>query len=112
MSRVMDRAARAWAAIYARGPDRIRRRDELFAILGEAFAQQPWSHWQARMRAAGVPCGQVRSVGEAIPSPEAREPALVTRIPPPKGGWVPHVSLPIRDSRTPVADPRAPPALC
>ena len=22
------------------------RRDELFAILGEAFAQQPWSHWQ------------------------------------------------------------------
>ena len=50
MSQVIDRQDLASAEIYATGPDRIRRRDELFAILGEAFAQQPWSHWQARMR--------------------------------------------------------------
>jgi crotonobetainyl-CoA:carnitine CoA-transferase CaiB-like acyl-CoA transferase len=105
MSQVIDRADLASADIYATGPDRIRRRDELFAILGEAFAQQPWSYWQPRMRAAGVPCGQVRTVGEAIRSPEARERKLVTRIPHPKTGWVPNVRLPIRYSRTPVADP-------
>jgi crotonobetainyl-CoA:carnitine CoA-transferase CaiB-like acyl-CoA transferase len=105
MSQVMDRADLASADIYATGPDRIRRRDELFAILGEAFARQPWSYWQPRMRAAGVPCGQVRTVGEAIRSPEARERKLVTRIPHPKTGWVPNVRLPIRYSRTPVADP-------
>ena len=86
MSQVIDRADLASADIYATGPDRIRRRDELFAILGEAFARQPWSHWQPRMRAAGVPCGQVRTVGEAIRSPEARERKLVTRIPHPKTG--------------------------
>ena len=80
MSQVIDRADLASAEIYATGPDRIRRRDELFAILGEAFARQPWSYWQSRMRAAGVPCGQVRTVGEAIRSPEARERRLVTRI--------------------------------
>ncbi len=91
MSQVIDRADLASAEIYATGPDRIRRRDELFAILGEAFAQQPWSHWQPRMRAAGVPCGQVRTVGEAIRSPEAREHELVTRIPHPEVGWVPNV---------------------
>jgi crotonobetainyl-CoA:carnitine CoA-transferase CaiB-like acyl-CoA transferase len=105
MSQVIDRADLASADIYATGPDRIRRRDELFAILGEAFARQPWSYWQPRMRAAGVPCGQVRTVGEAIRSPEARERKLVTRIPHPKTGWVPNVRLPIRYSRTPVADP-------
>ena len=105
MSQVIDRADLASAEAYATGPDRIRRRDELFAILGEAFAQQPWSYWQPRMRAAGVPCGQVRTVGEAIRSPEARERKLVTRIPHPKTGWVPNVRLPIRYSRTPVADP-------
>jgi crotonobetainyl-CoA:carnitine CoA-transferase CaiB-like acyl-CoA transferase len=111
MSQVIDRADLASAEVYATGPDRIRRRDELFAILGEAFAQQPWSHWQPRMRAAGVPCGQVRTVGEAIRSPEARERKLVTRIPHPQAGWIPNVRLPIRYSRTPVADPVAAPSV-
>ncbi len=109
MSQVIGRADLASVPIYATGPDRIRRRDELFAILGEAFAQQPWSYWQPRMRAAGVPCGQVRTVGEAIRSPEARERKLVTRIPHPTVGWVPNVRLPIRYSRTPVVDPVAAP---
>jgi crotonobetainyl-CoA:carnitine CoA-transferase CaiB-like acyl-CoA transferase len=111
MSQVVDRADLASAAAYATPPDRIRRRDELFAILGEAFAKRPWSYWQQRMRAAGVPCGQVRSVGEAIRSPEARERQIVTRIPHPKGGWVPNVATPIRYSRTPVADPVVAPAV-
>ncbi|WP_051383335.1 CaiB/BaiF CoA-transferase family protein [Bradyrhizobium sp. WSM3983] len=111
MSQVLDRADLAAAEIYATGPDRIRRRDGLFAILGEAFAQRPWSDWQARMRAAGVPCGQVRAVGEAIRSPEARERGLVTRIPHDTLGWIPNVSLPIRYSATPIVDPVAAPAV-
>src|ERR1700761_9008485 len=105
MSQVIDRPDLASAEHYATGSDRIHRRDELFDTLGEAFAKQPWSYWQPRMRAAGVPCGQVRTVGEAIRSPEARERKLVTRIPHPKTGWVPNVRLPIRYSRTPVVDP-------
>jgi crotonobetainyl-CoA:carnitine CoA-transferase CaiB-like acyl-CoA transferase len=111
MSQVIERPDLATAEIYATGPQRIRRRDELFAILGEAFARQPWSYWQSRMRAAGVPCGQVRTVGEAIRSPEARERQLVTRIPHPQTGWIPNVALPIRYSGTPVADPVAAPAV-
>ncbi|MGY3617777.1 CaiB/BaiF CoA transferase family protein [Bradyrhizobium sp. USDA 10063] len=111
MSQVIGRPDLASAEIYATGPERIRRRDELFAILGEVFAQQPWSYWQARMRAAGVPSGQVRSVGEAIRSPEARERVIVTRIPHPTVGWVPNVRLPIRYSHTPIADPVAAPAV-
>jgi crotonobetainyl-CoA:carnitine CoA-transferase CaiB-like acyl-CoA transferase len=111
MSRVIERPDLASAEVYATPPDRIRRRDELFEILGEAFAQKTWSHWQALMRAAGVPCGQVRTVGEAIRSPEARERKLVTRIPHPTTGWVPNVRLSIRYSRTPVADPLAAPTV-
>jgi crotonobetainyl-CoA:carnitine CoA-transferase CaiB-like acyl-CoA transferase len=111
MSQVIDRPDLAAAEVYATPPDRIRRRDELFAILGEAFARNPWSHWQTRMRAAGVPCGQLRTVGEAIRSPEARERKLITRIPHPAAGWVPNVRLPIRYSRTPVADPVAAPTV-
>jgi crotonobetainyl-CoA:carnitine CoA-transferase CaiB-like acyl-CoA transferase len=111
MSQVLDRADLAAAEAYATGPDRIRRREELFSILAEAFARHPWSHWQSRMRAAGVPCGRLRTVGEAIRSAEGRERALVTRIPHPKVGWVPNVALPIRFSHTPVVDPVAAPAV-
>ena len=111
MSQVIDRPDLASSDLYATGPDRIRRRDELFAVLGDAFAQHPWSHWQSRMRAAGVPCGKVRTVGEAIRSPEARERGIVTRIRHDALGWVPNVSLPIRYSHTPVVDPVAAPAV-
>src|ERR1700730_1114636 len=111
MSQVIVRPDLASAATYATGPDRIRRRDELFAILGEAFARQPWSHWQARMRAAGVPCGQMRTGGEAIRFAGARERRLVTRISHEGVRWVPNVALPIRYSRTPVVDPVAAPAV-
>jgi crotonobetainyl-CoA:carnitine CoA-transferase CaiB-like acyl-CoA transferase len=111
MAQVLERSELARAEIYATGPDRIRRRDDLFAILGEAFGKQPWAYWQQRMRAAGVPCGQVRTVGEAIRSPEARERQLVARIPHPQAGWVPNLALPIRYSRTPVVDPVAAPAV-
>jgi crotonobetainyl-CoA:carnitine CoA-transferase CaiB-like acyl-CoA transferase len=111
MSQVIGRSDLASAEIYATGAERIRRREELFAILGDVFARQPWSHWQSRMRAAGVPCGQVRTVGEAIRSPEARERGIVTRIPHDTMGWVPNVNLPIRYSRTPIADPVAAPAV-
>jgi crotonobetainyl-CoA:carnitine CoA-transferase CaiB-like acyl-CoA transferase len=108
---VIERPDLATAEVYATGPERIRRRDELFELLGKAFAKQPWSYWQAKMRAAGVPCGQVRTVGEAIRSPEARERQLVTRIRHPQVGWIPNVALPIRYSRTPVVDPVAAPAV-
>jgi crotonobetainyl-CoA:carnitine CoA-transferase CaiB-like acyl-CoA transferase len=111
MSHVLERDDLATAEIYASGPERISRRDELFAILGEAFEKHPWSYWQPRLRAAGVPSGQLRTVGEAIRSPEAREHRLVTRIAHPDGGWVPNVALPIRYSRTPVADPVVAPAV-
>jgi crotonobetainyl-CoA:carnitine CoA-transferase CaiB-like acyl-CoA transferase len=63
------------------------------------------------MREAGVPCGKVRTVGEAIRSPEARERGIVTRIPHDVLGWVPNVSLPIRYSHTPIVDPVAAPAV-
>jgi crotonobetainyl-CoA:carnitine CoA-transferase CaiB-like acyl-CoA transferase len=111
MTQVVERPDVAEDPAFATGRERTVRRDELFALLGKAFAEQPWSHWQGRMRAAGVPCGEVRTVGEAIRSPEARDRRLVTRIPHPTVGWVPNMALPIRYSHTPIADPVAAPTV-
>ena len=84
---------------------RITRRDELFDVLNEEFARHPWAYWQERMRTAQIPCGEVRTVGEAMRSPEATARKLVTRIPHPVLGEVPNIASPIRYGRTPVADP-------
>ncbi|HMN78519.1 MAG TPA: CoA transferase [Burkholderiaceae bacterium] len=84
---------------------RITRRDELFAELDHAFAQKPWAHWQQRMREAQIPCGEVRTVGEAMRSPEAQTRGLVTRIPHRHLGEVPNLASPIRFERTPMVDP-------
>lgn len=84
---------------------RIERRAELFKVLNDAFAKHPWEHWRARMRTASIPCGEVRTVGEALRSAEARERGLVTRIEHPELGWLPNIALPFRFSETPVCDP-------
>src|SRR5205823_5430977 len=73
------------------------------------FGKQPWAHWQSRMRDAQIPCGEVRTVGEALRSPEAQARKLVTRVPHPKLGQVPNIASPIRYARTPLVDPQAAP---
>ena len=90
---------------------RLRRREEIFAIMDEAFAKQPWSHWATRLRAANVPHGHVRTLAEALASDEARSRSLVTRIPHPVKGWIPNIASPVRLSRTPAVEPIAAPAV-
>ena len=108
---VIDRPDVAADPRFATPKDRIAHREELFSLFGEAFAPQPWSYWQQRMRRAGVPCGLVRTVAEAIRSPEARGRRIVSRVRDASGRWVPNVALPIRYDRTPLAQHRAAPAV-
>jgi crotonobetainyl-CoA:carnitine CoA-transferase CaiB-like acyl-CoA transferase len=109
MKQVVDLPHLADDAAYATNKDRVARRGELFALLQDVFSKKPWSHWQALLRAAGVPSGEMRSVGQAIRAPEAVERAIMTSIPHPELGWLPNMASPIRYSDTPVADPRPAP---
>jgi crotonobetainyl-CoA:carnitine CoA-transferase CaiB-like acyl-CoA transferase len=90
---------------------RITRRDELFAELNAEFGKHPWSHWQQRLRSAQIPSGLVRTVGEALRSPEAQARRLVTSIPHPQLGVVANIASPIRYARTPMADPVPAPSI-
>ena len=109
--KVLERADLANDPVLSDRNGRISRRDELFKMLEEAFAQQPWSYWQPRMRAASIPCGEVRTVGEALRSKETRARGLLTRIPHPVVGWMPNIAMPIRMSGTPMVDPQVAPAV-
>jgi len=105
VTRVVELPHMASDPAYATNKDRLARRSEIFSALQAVFEKKPWSHWLPLLRAAAVPCGELRTVGDAIRSPEARERNIVTRIPHAVMGWLPNIALPIRYSRTPLADP-------
>lgn len=105
MNHVVELPEAALDPAYATNKDRLAKRGEIFALLQDVFARHPWAHWRDRLRKYSVPSGELRTVGEAIRSPEARERGLMTRIPEPALGWVPNMALPIRYSMTPLADP-------
>jgi len=95
----------------ATGTGRMKQRDRLFEILNAEFGKRPWAYWRPKLREAGVPSGEVRTLGEALISDETRERGVVTRIAHPDVGWVPNVGLPISFSNTPIVDPRHAPRL-
>ncbi len=111
VGQVLERSDLASDAVLADRNGRIERRDELFRILFDEFAKHPWSYWKPRLHDASIPYGEVRTVGEAIRSPETQARNLVTRVPHPTAGWMPNVALPMRFSATPLADPEPAPAI-
>jgi crotonobetainyl-CoA:carnitine CoA-transferase CaiB-like acyl-CoA transferase len=110
MAQVVGRPDIAEDPAFAQPQDRVARRDELFAVLQQAFAQQPWHHWQQKMRAAHVPCGVVqhRAAGDPL-GRDARapggdlDPACRCRAASPTS------RRPGASAGTPVADPKAAP---
>jgi crotonobetainyl-CoA:carnitine CoA-transferase CaiB-like acyl-CoA transferase len=110
-AQVLERPDLANDPVFKDRNGRMGKREEIFKILEEAFEKQPWAYWQPRMRAAQIPCGEVRNVGDALRSPEAKERNLVTRVAHKVLGWVPNVRLPIRYSGTPLVDPQPAPAV-
>ncbi|KQX95849.1 CaiB/BaiF CoA transferase family protein [Variovorax sp. Root473] len=108
---VLERPDIAHDPVLSKRANRLARRDFLFELMSEAFAKHPWQYWQPKLRAAGVPSGQVRTLAQALASDEARSRNLVSRIPHPVKGWIPNITTPIRLSRTPAAVSRAAPAV-
>jgi crotonobetainyl-CoA:carnitine CoA-transferase CaiB-like acyl-CoA transferase len=90
---------------------RTANRDKLRAILTEVFAADARENWVAKMKAANIPVGYLRTVEEAFNSPEARERHRVNEIPHPKAGTVPNIESPLNLSLTPAIDPFAAPLL-
>lgn len=105
VGQVLERADLAGDESLQGRNGRIARREFLFEELDKEFRLHPWSHWQARMRQAQIPCGEVRTVGQAMRSAEARARHLVTHIAHPVLGQIPNIASPIRYARTPMVDP-------
>jgi crotonobetainyl-CoA:carnitine CoA-transferase CaiB-like acyl-CoA transferase len=85
---------------------RVTNRHALITILSDCFESRPCDEVIAACKAVNVPAGRVRTVEEALASPEVAERGMVK-----EAGGVRFAGSPMRLSATPVREPSAPPAL-
>ena len=102
-----------WArdARFAANPDRVTNRDVLDGLIAQALESGKTAAWIERLRAAGVPCGPIHSVAEALTDPHTLARDMVRTVKHPTVGDLKMVGIPFRFSGTPGAIRRAPPLL-
>jgi crotonobetainyl-CoA:carnitine CoA-transferase CaiB-like acyl-CoA transferase len=96
---------------YATNVARLQNRDSLIPLLSDILRTRPAAAWQDRLASTGIPTGTVRTVGEALRSPEATARHMVRRVEHPTAGAMELVASPVHMSGTPVREPAAPPLL-
>jgi formyl-CoA transferase len=102
-----------WArdARFAKNPDRVTNREALDSLIAQALESGKTAAWIERLRAAGVPCGPINSVAEALTDPHTLARDMVRTVKHPTVGDLKMVGIPFRFSGTPGAIRRAPPLL-
>jgi crotonobetainyl-CoA:carnitine CoA-transferase CaiB-like acyl-CoA transferase len=81
---------------FANFAARRRNAGELLAILDEVFASRTVADWLDALRAAGVPCGPVNSVHDALADPQTADRGMVVETEHPRFGTVRQVRSPVR----------------
>jgi crotonobetainyl-CoA:carnitine CoA-transferase CaiB-like acyl-CoA transferase len=78
---------------YRSNADRVRDRSGLEATIATRMRQLPAAEWVRRLDEAGVPCGRIRSLAQALGSEAATEREIVQQV---EGGDLRYVRSPLR----------------
>jgi crotonobetainyl-CoA:carnitine CoA-transferase CaiB-like acyl-CoA transferase len=108
---VLERPEIAADPHYATNVARLQHRETLIPLLKHALRTRSAAEWQRRLASTGIPTGTVRTVGEALRSPEAAARSMVKTVQHPTIGQLQLVASPLHLSGTPVREPAAPPLL-
>ena len=103
----------AWAddPRYARNPERVTNRDALDAMIIGALKTQGADAWLSKLTAAGIPCGRINSVAQALSDPHTAAREMVRSVKHPTAGELRLLGIPFRFSDTPASVRRPPPML-
>lgn len=107
----LDLPALAEDPRYASNSARVAQREALAAALGAVFLRKGQQHWLACLTAAGVPCGPVHTIPEALADPQVASRGMLFKLRHANGAEVPQVANPVKFSRSSIEYRRAPPAL-
>jgi formyl-CoA transferase len=96
---------------YARNPDRVVHRETLDRMIEEILAGDGAEAWLGKLGRAGIPCGRINSVAQALADPHTAARDMVRTVEHPTAGEVKLLGIPFRFSGTPASVRRAPPTL-
>ena len=96
---------------FAKAADRVRNREELVPLVRALVQQRTRDDWMARLDAAGVPSGAIRTVGEVCDSDLLKARGMIARMEHTSAGVVKAVKNAVHLSGTPLDAYVAPPQL-
>jgi formyl-CoA transferase/CoA:oxalate CoA-transferase len=96
---------------FAANRGRVSHYDALRPLLVDKLRSKPRAEWVASLKAAGVPCGAVREVGEVLQDEHLLARNMIEVVEHAVAGAVNVLGVPIKLSDTPGSVRTAPPAL-
>lgn len=94
------------------GPsNRVKHRDSVVPDIAAIMKTKTTDEWLSQCEGAGVPCGPVNSIEQALNDPQIKARGLVQHYQHPSGVSVPQVQTPIHYSETPLEATSCPPTL-
>jgi len=96
---------------FARNRDRVANRDLVDGAVNAALAADTAEAWLTRLKAAGIPCGRINSVAQALDDPHTAARSMIETVEHPLLGAFRTVGIPFKFSDTPASVRHAPPVL-
>ncbi len=96
---------------FAKNPDRVGNREAIDALISAELRCEGAEHWIKQLTVAGIPCGRINSVAQALAAPHAIAREMVAAVEHPTAGPVRMLGIPFRFSDTPASIRRPPPLL-
>ncbi len=109
--RQVNREDLAAEARFATNADRIANYDALLPIVRNIISGKPCDTWLTELRAAGVPCGRINTVAEALADPQLIERGFIIELEHPALGLIKSLATPVHLADTPLVYRRHPPRL-
>ncbi len=108
---VLDRLDLLTDPRFAHASDRASHRSILQSLLQPIFRSQPRRYWSELLRSAGIPCGEIRSVGEVCEMPQLAGRGVIRAHDHPVAGLVRYIASAIRFGDHPPPQAQRPPLL-
>jgi len=96
---------------FRRNQDRVMNRLALDGMIAGVLRGAGADEWIRRLREAGIPCGRINTVSQALADPHTQAREMVGTMEHPSAGAVRTLGIPFRFSDTPASIRRPPPML-
>jgi glutaryl-CoA transferase len=108
---VLGRPEWAKDARFASNRARVENRTVIDRLISEALSHDKADAWLAKLKAAGIPCGKINSVAEALEDAQTAARNMIETIEHPTVGALKMLGIPFKFSDTACSVRRPPPTL-